>query len=117
MAAQAPRSPTLHLLPGEKIPQSVLEVDMARSIVAPWSTVPHLIAPECSALPTTKRRLALNLDDEEYRELALLAESNGLSMAWIGRRAIVELLKRYRESQLQLPLKFAVHSEWDPGPR
>ena len=68
-------------------------------------------------LPTNKPRLTLNLDGEAYRELALLAESNSLSMAWIGRRAVVELLERYRDSQLQLPLKFTGRSEWNAGPR
>lgn len=71
-------------------------------------------------MPTTKQRVTLNLDDEEYKELATLAERNNLSMAWLGRRAILDLLEQYRHRPLQLPLKFSEStepSEWNAGPR
>jgi len=71
-------------------------------------------------MPTTKQRLTLNLDDEEYRELAELAERNNLSMAWIGRKAVLDLLARNRDASLRLPLKFAEiaeTAELNEGPR
>jgi len=58
-------------------------------------------------LPTTKPRLSIPLSDAEYAELSGLAEKHGLSMAWVGRRAIVELLERSRDEALQLPLTFS----------
>ena len=57
-------------------------------------------------MPTIKQRLTVNLADEDYRELAVLAGRNNLSMAWLGRKAVLELLERYRENPHQLPLKF-----------
>jgi len=70
-------------------------------------------------VPTTKQRLSINLRDKEYAELAALAKKNNLSMAWIGHKAILDFLERYRNKQL--PLKFAESAEgpeWpDNGPR
>lgn len=56
-------------------------------------------------MPTIKQRISINLPDEEYTALSALAEKNHLSMAWIGRRAILDFLDRYRDKQL--PLSFA----------
>ena len=61
-------------------------------------------------MPTIKQRLTINLSDSEHAELAGLAEKHGLSMAWIGRRAIVEFLGRSRDEALQLPLAFSGRS-------
>ncbi len=55
-------------------------------------------------MPTTKRRISLNLPDGEYSRLAALAEQHDVSMAWVGRRAIQEFLERHTEKQ-QLPLQ------------
>jgi predicted transcriptional regulator len=70
-------------------------------------------------MPTTKQRISINLSDSEYAALAALAEKNNLSMAWIGRKAILDFLERYRDKQL--PLKFAERAaplEWlEEGPR
>jgi len=66
-------------------------------------------------MPTTKSRISINLPESEYAELAGLAEHHSLSMAWIGRQAIVEFLERHRGSALQLPLAFsqgAQQPEW-----
>jgi len=72
-------------------------------------------------MPTTKQRISINLLDSEYAELSALAEKHNISMAWIGRKAILELLERYRENPLQLPLMFSERgerSEWlNSGPR
>ena len=62
-------------------------------------------------MPTTKQRISINLPDDEYAELAALAEKHSISMAWIGRKAILDFLERNRESPLQLPLTFAERGE------
>jgi hypothetical protein len=56
-------------------------------------------------MPTTKRRIAVNLEDDEYAELCSLAEKNEVSLAWLGRRAVVQFLERCRDQQLMLPFK------------
>jgi len=56
-------------------------------------------------MPTIKQRISINLPDEEYTALSTMAEKNNLSMAWIGRRAILDFLDRYRDKQI--PLSFA----------
>ena len=71
-------------------------------------------------MPTIKQRLTVNLADEDYRELAVLAGRNNLSMAWLGRKAVLELLERHRENPHQLPLKLSesvAAPEWNTGPR
>lgn len=55
-------------------------------------------------MPTTKRRVAINLPDGEYKEMAALAEEHNVSLAWLGRQAILEFMARYRQDSLQLPL-------------
>ena len=70
----------------------------------------HGAAPTISGfMPTIKQRISINLPDEEYVALSALAEKNNLSMAWIGRKAIVDFLDRYRDKQL--PLSFAERVE------
>lgn len=56
-------------------------------------------------MPTTKRRVAVNLSDREYEEIMAFAEKHDVSMAWLGRHAILEFLRRYRDEHLQLPLR------------
>jgi predicted transcriptional regulator len=53
----------------------------------------------------SKHRLSVNLSQNEYQELTALAEKHQVSMAWLGRQAIQEFLSRYRQEELQLPLK------------
>lgn len=53
---------------------------------------------------SSTQRLSVSLSPEEHRELAALAEKVRVSKAWLGRRAISELLERYREREFQLPL-------------
>lgn len=53
---------------------------------------------------TSKQRLSVNLSAEEHQELTVLAEKARVSKAWLGRRAISELLDRYREREFDLPL-------------
>lgn len=58
------------------------------------------------AMPTNKRRIAVNLADEEYSDLADLARQHDVSMAWLGRQAILEFVEHHRAEQLALPMRF-----------
>ena len=51
-----------------------------------------------------RHRVTINLEDREYAELSALSEKHRVSLAWLGRRAIVELLERSESEGLQLPL-------------
>ncbi len=62
-------------------------------------------------MPTTKQRLSIILPDQEFAELAAMAEKHNISMAWIGRKALSDFLERNRENPLQLPLTFSKHGE------
>jgi hypothetical protein len=56
-------------------------------------------------MPTTKHRIAANLSDAEFSELAAMAEKYDVSLSWLSRKAILEFIDRYRAEQLQLPLR------------
>lgn len=56
-------------------------------------------------MPTTKHRIAANLTDTEFSELAAMARKYDVSLAWIGRQAVLEFIDRYRTEQLHLPLR------------
>jgi hypothetical protein len=56
-------------------------------------------------MPTTKHRLAVNLDDQEFAHLAEMSDKHDVSLAWLGRQAVLEFIDRYRNEQLQLPLR------------
>lgn len=51
-----------------------------------------------------KPRISISLPVQEYRELSALAEKHHISLAWLGRQAVVEFLERYQDRELQLPL-------------
>lgn len=53
---------------------------------------------------STKHRVTVNLEDREYRELSALSRKNRVSLAWLGRQAIMEFLGRYASEERQLPL-------------
>ena len=59
----------------------------------------------------SKHRISLNLTEEEYREVAALAEKARVSRAWIGRQALIEFLERNRARDIQFPLDLAAMSE------
>lgn len=54
---------------------------------------------------TTKERLTINLDADEYQELQALAKEHKVSMAWLGRKAVVTLLEQQKQRELQFPLE------------
>jgi len=56
-------------------------------------------------MPTTKHRIAANLTDAEFGELAAMADKYDVSLSWLSRKAILEFIDRYRTEQLQLPLR------------
>ena len=45
-----------------------------------------------------KNRVTINLEDREYAELSALSDKHRVSLAWLGRQAIIEFLER-RESR------------------
>ena len=54
----------------------------------------------------SKNRLTVNLSADEYEELLAIARQQNISMAWLGRQAIVRLLEQYKLDELQMPLGF-----------
>jgi hypothetical protein len=56
-------------------------------------------------MPTTKHRIAANLTDAEFGELAAMADKYDVSLSWLSRKAILEFIGRYRNEQLQLPMR------------
>ena len=56
----------------------------------------------------SKHRISLNLTEEEYREVAALAEKARVSRAWIGRQALIEFYK-------QMATDFASLAAWETG--
>ena len=63
---------------------------------------------------TTKQRLTVNLEAAEFRELQRLAEQHSVSMAWLGRRAIVSLLDQ-NNSQREIPFLPSTVSQLGTG--
>ena len=47
---------------------------------------------------SAKNRITVNLDDDEYEELQTFAAKSDRSLAWLGRRAIADLLVKERRS-------------------
>jgi hypothetical protein len=50
-------------------------------------------------MPTSKRRISINLAEDEYQQLSALSQSIRLSMAWLGREALIEYLGRHAEKE------------------
>lgn len=50
------------------------------------------------------RRLSISLTSDQYRALLELAETNDVSLAWLARYALEELIQQTGGSQLKLPL-------------
>lgn len=51
---------------------------------------------------TAKHRITVNLDDAEYDALLRIAEHTDRSLAWLGRRAINDLIEQH-EKETALP--------------
>ena len=54
-----------------------------------------------------KHRATVNLEDREYHELTALSDKHRVSLAWLGREAIIEFLERTDKEELQLPLNLS----------
>jgi len=52
----------------------------------------------------SKHRVTINMNDREYMQLLALSEKHRVSLAWLGRQAVIEFLDRYANEELQLPL-------------
>lgn len=52
----------------------------------------------------SKNRVTVNLSDDEAAQLAELADRERVSKAWLGRRAICDLLDRTRTQDQDKPL-------------
>jgi hypothetical protein len=52
-----------------------------------------------------KPRLSVGLTEGELTELLSLKDRHNVSMAWLGRQAILEFVAKYREENAQLPLR------------
>ena len=50
-------------------------------------------------------RVTVSVDQRDYEQLAALAEDYRVSLAWLVRYAVTDLLERYRQDQLELPLE------------
>ena len=56
-------------------------------------------------MATSKDRITVALEPAEHRELLELARKNEVSMAWIGRQAILRLLEQHKDHEFQFPLQ------------
>jgi hypothetical protein len=56
---------------------------------------------------TTPKRLTVSLDKTQFSAVDALAKQNGVSMSWLVRFAVSELLKRNREQ----PIRFGFPSK------
>jgi hypothetical protein len=57
---------------------------------------------------TTKKkppRISVGVSEAEFAEMQGFAEKHHVSMAWLGRQAIIEFLEKYRSESVQLPLR------------
>jgi hypothetical protein len=61
----------------------------------------------------SKNRLSVSLTDSELTELLSLKDRHHVSMAWLGRQAILEFIAKYREEHVQLPLKLTMQGIHD----
>ena len=53
------------------------------------------------------RRISIGLSNTEHTELRELSEKHRISVAWLGRQAIVEFLERSRSNEFQIPLAWS----------
>lgn len=60
-------------------------------------------------------RVTLNLEEAEYRTLTAISQKHRESLAWLGRKAMMEFLERFEQDELQLPLILAPESPETAG--
>lgn len=57
--------------------------------------------------PAKPPRLSVTLTPAEHTELLALKDAHRVSLAWLGRQAIVEFIEKYRDERAQLPLRLS----------
>lgn len=50
-------------------------------------------------------RVTVSVDERDYDQLVALADDHRVSLAWLVRYAVADLLERHRQHQLELPLE------------
>lgn len=55
----------------------------------------------------TKHRVTINIDAREFRQLTALSDKHRVSLAWLGRQAIIEFLQRREDEEIPLPLSLS----------
>jgi hypothetical protein len=60
----------------------------------------------------SKNRITVNLSIAEHRDLCALSEKHSVSLAWLGRRAIVDFLAKCRDGG-PFPTPGAAHNPVD----
>lgn len=55
--------------------------------------------------PAKPPRLSVTLTPAEHTELLAIKDAHSVSLAWLGRQAIVEFIEKYRDERAQLPLR------------
>lgn len=65
---------------------------------------------------SAKNRVTINLDDDEYAALQMIAERTERSLSWLGRKAVSDFVQNEREAidRAITPQRDEVFSE---GPR
>ncbi len=49
-----------------------------------------------------KHRITVNLEDDQYEALVAIAERSDRSMAWVGRRAILDFIATQERAEVPL---------------
>ena len=64
---------------------------------------------------SSKHRISVSLSERQYRELSSISQEHKVSIAWLGRAAIEEMLKRIQNEQIQLVLNLIPNKSSDKG--
>ena len=85
-------------------------VGISHYIAAPFTTVMQCLGGLKTAVRARRgkklaTRVTVSVDERDYEELSTLAEEHRVSLAWLVRYAVSDLLDRHRHDQLQLPLE------------
>jgi hypothetical protein len=73
------------------------------STLLPYAASDH----EMAKKPAKPPRLSVTLTPAEHIELLALKDAHRVSLAWLGRQAIVEFIEKYRDEHAQLPLRLS----------
>jgi predicted transcriptional regulator len=68
-------------------------------------------------MPTTKHRITITLDDEEYERLTRISRKFGKSLSWVASYAIKGLTKEVGTGQFKVFRQWAVERPVEPEPQ